>query len=626
METVKIETPVEKIRLRIIGPFAIAFFLVLGGSVLGVYWFQEKTIEDDTRRHLAGVRKAFQKALARDAELLRGMIELIKSDENLQKAWLAKDRDELFRRALPFFGNISSKHRITHYYFHNLDKTNFLRMHHPAHFGDPVKRSSLARAEREGKPVYGVELGDLGGLALRLVSPWRIGGRLTGYIELGEWVNHITPGLSEILGDELFLTVEKQYLDRAKWEEYMKTMGKTGRWEQFPQFVVINSTMKKIPPGLGKYMQPRYIKSKYFIPQDLGTLPGAKDGRTWHGGFVPILDVGKRNIGSIVVLRDVTQEKASLRTLTAALAGLAVVIGGALLGLSYVYVGAIEKKLVTGHRDLTDEVDERKKAEEALKEAQARLESRVQARTVQLMNVNETLKNEIVERNQVEKQLRISNEKLKGLFIRLHSVREEERSRIAREVHDNLGQMLTTLKLELSLLEDGFSPDQESLKEDVQSLLNLIDVTISTMRRIAGELRPASLDVFGLSVTLQWYAEEFQSRTGIRCELDLNADDSVLSKNGSTEIFRVFQEAMTNVTRHANATRVNISFKDENGHLALKIKDNGKGIAERQIADMKSIGLVGMRERAYILRGTLDISGSPGGGTTVVLTVPREAL
>ncbi|MBI5586648.1 MAG: PAS domain S-box protein [Deltaproteobacteria bacterium] len=230
---------------------------------------------------------------------------------------------------------------------------------------------------------------------------------------------------------------------------------------------------------------------------------------------------------------------------------------------------------------------------------------------------------DITERKQTEIALKKSKDKLRSLSAHLQSIREEERANISREIHDDLGQLLTGLKMDLSWLLRHPHPDSTELQEKAQAMSQLVDQTVQTVRRISTELRPRILDDFGLVAALEWQAEEFSKKTGIlghfqstRRKLDLKPDRSIA-------VFRIFQEALTNVARHSGASRVEASLRKDAQGLVLTIRDNGQGISEEGIGQSKSLGLVGMRERALILGGTFEIkSGKKEKGTTVILRLP----
>jgi signal transduction histidine kinase len=226
------------------------------------------------------------------------------------------------------------------------------------------------------------------------------------------------------------------------------------------------------------------------------------------------------------------------------------------------------------------------------------------------------------ERQRAEDKLRRSLDQLRALTSYLQYVREEERTRIAREVHDELGQALTGLKLDMSWLAARVARNARPVKDKVKTMVDHIDETIQTVRRIATELRPGILDSLGLVAALEWQANEFQSRTGIPCQVDASVDDSQLQPQFATVFFRIYQETLTNIIRHAGATRVEVRLAEVAGALVLTVQDNGRGISDEEIANTRSIGLVGMRERAMLIGGDITLQGAPGKGTLMTLRVP----
>ncbi len=232
---------------------------------------------------------------------------------------------------------------------------------------------------------------------------------------------------------------------------------------------------------------------------------------------------------------------------------------------------------------------------------------------------------DITERKKAEEELNQSREQLRVLLAHQQSVREEERTRISREIHDELGQSLTALKIDLSWLAKRLSKDQEVLVEKAIEMTRQIDLNIQTVKRISAELRPGLLDDLGLTAALEWQAEEFEQRQGIRCELRIRPDDITLDRDISTAIFRIFQETITNVVRHAKASRITVHLTKETRGVVLTVRDDGRGITRKQIASPTSIGLIGMRERVNFLGGTLDISGTRHKGTIVKVSIPLSS-
>jgi PAS domain S-box-containing protein len=227
---------------------------------------------------------------------------------------------------------------------------------------------------------------------------------------------------------------------------------------------------------------------------------------------------------------------------------------------------------------------------------------------------------DVTQRKLFEEELKSSRERLRRLLAHLQSVREDERTRISREIHDELGQALTALKMDLSWLIKRLGKEQKPILEKAHLMSKLIDMNIQTVKRISAELRPGLLDDLGLTAALEWQAEEFRKRTGIKCGVLIRPDDIELDRDLATAIFRIFQETLTNVVRHAKADKVRVSLKRNEDTLAFQVRDNGRGISERQISSPKSIGLIGMRERVHFFGGTMEITGDKG--TTVTVTIP----
>ncbi|HEX3989485.1 MAG TPA: histidine kinase [Verrucomicrobiae bacterium] len=229
------------------------------------------------------------------------------------------------------------------------------------------------------------------------------------------------------------------------------------------------------------------------------------------------------------------------------------------------------------------------------------------------------------DRRLAEVQLRESHQQLRALSVYLQHVREEERTRIAREVHDELGQALTGCKLDVSWIAHRLSRNQKELLQKAESLSANIDSTIQTVRRISTELRPGILDYLGLAAALEWQAQEFQSRTGIRCHVTTQLRGPPLDPELTTTFFRIFQETLTNVIRHAEATDVDVELKEEAARIILEVKDNGRGISRDEISNPRSMGLLGMRERAALLGGNFRIQRlRDGKGTSACVAIPRR--
>jgi PAS domain S-box-containing protein len=234
---------------------------------------------------------------------------------------------------------------------------------------------------------------------------------------------------------------------------------------------------------------------------------------------------------------------------------------------------------------------------------------------------------DVTEIKRAEEKLKATSEQLRAFSARLQSAREEERVRIAREIHDGLGAALTSLRWELEGIKKAFAESKAilpptDLKERLTTMFGLIDTMVTIVRGIASDLRPAVLDVLGLGDAIEWQAQQFQDRTGIAVDYEPPGNEIGLTPEQSIAVFRIFQEALTNILRHSGATRVNVTMSGQDEVFVLTVNDNGRGITESEKDGQSSIGLLGMRERAHLLGGEVDITRNEGEGTSVTVRLP----
>lgn len=214
-------------------------------------------------------------------------------------------------------------------------------------------------------------------------------------------------------------------------------------------------------------------------------------------------------------------------------------------------------------------------------------------------------------------------EQLRQLAQHLDAVREEERARIAREIHDVLGQALTVLRIDLTCLEEAVHRDPApEVRQRIGEMKASVDAIVHLVRRIATELRPGILDKLGPAAAVAWQAEEFEAHTGIVCTVIDGWGEPDLDRDLATALFRIFQEILTNVARHAGATWVHVDLDREGDEMILRVEDNGRGIRSDEVGAPTSLGLLGMRERLLPWKGRAHLSGRPGAGTTVTVKVP----
>lgn len=261
-------------------------------------------------------------------------------------------------------------------------------------------------------------------------------------------------------------------------------------------------------------------------------------------------------------------------------------------------------------------------AEQALREMNDRLEELLQERTSGLIEANQQLRLEINQKKKIEKELEQSREELRRLSEYIQNAREEERTHVAREVHDQLGQTLSALKIDISYLGQHLAENQQALQEKTCKMERQIDVAINAVRDICAELRPPILWDFGLPAAMEWYLDTFQKRTGIRYKMSFDPDIQTSLNNTDLVFFRILQEAMTNIMRHSKATDVTVELTKRPKSLTLIVKDNGIGITDKQLSDPRSFGIIGIRERVRFRGGQTLIKGIPNQGTTMTVTIP----
>jgi two-component system sensor histidine kinase UhpB len=220
-----------------------------------------------------------------------------------------------------------------------------------------------------------------------------------------------------------------------------------------------------------------------------------------------------------------------------------------------------------------------------------------------------------------------TSEQLRALSASVSSAREEEGIRIARELHDELGSALTSLKWDLETIAGMFSEPLDyvkigRLREQLAAMTRLVDSTIGVVRRIAADLRPRILDDFGLLDAIEWLTDQFQAQTGVTCRYERPPADVALTKEQSTAIFRILQQALTNIRRHAGASEVDVRVGIEGQAFVLRVSDNGRGITDEERLAPRSLGIVGMQERAALIDARFEVSGAPGRGTVVMVRMP----
>jgi len=364
----------NRIKRRLLIPLAIALLVLLGTTIFGFYQHDQHFLDQEINAQITRAEELFQTELEEDAELMEALITFLKRDPCLQQHFIAADRDGLLRCAKPLFEHIRREHRITHFYFHSADQVNFLRIHNPPRFGDHIGRFTMKEAVSEGENASGIELGPFGTFTLRTVSPWYIDGKIVGYIELGEEIEHITPEIKEIVGVELILLIDKQYLNQKGWEEGLQMMGREGDWNQISDLVIIDRTLDLWTPELEAFTH----QSHRHITNDIIELEN--DGQQYVALGTRLTDAGNRHVGHFLILKQTTGLAAAQWALLAPTAITALAIVSLLFIFSSIYLGRIQQMLIQTHTQLQTKLKEHKEAELLLLENEQKLSTEIAQR------------------------------------------------------------------------------------------------------------------------------------------------------------------------------------------------------------------------------------------------------
>ncbi len=362
------------VRVRVLAPLMLAMLGLIGGFALLLYILEKREITEESRKLFRAVPAAFDEELRQEAGMIAAALDGISLDESLRAALAAGDTDALLARAMPLFERLRDQNRITHFYFLSPERVCLLRVHQPTRRGDTINRFTAIEAERTGKLSWGIELGPLGTFTLRVVQPWYVEGRLIGYVELGEEIEHITEHLRRLFDVELYVVIHKQFLDRWKWEEGMTMLGRESEadWDQCPSSVVVQQTLSDVPEELVA----RFGKGEHDDSGSSNTEVRVF-GSTYRIAFHELRDAWGREVGDMVILRDVTPAYAALSRETTAGALTCLAVGAGLFVFFWRFLGRVDRdltnrtsQLAVANEALTAEVDQRKAAERSLKESE----------------------------------------------------------------------------------------------------------------------------------------------------------------------------------------------------------------------------------------------------------------
>jgi PAS domain S-box-containing protein len=349
----------EKIRKRVLIPIGIVLVCLICLFIASSSWLQKSLLVNKVREDLSRVQWLLSTEIKSMEMLLRCSIDLVESLPGLDKYSGFDDRDGLVDYVYPTFKRLKDEYGITHLEFIDTDKTSFLRVHRPYHVGGLISRRVLDDAASMGKTTAGLEIGPAGNLAVRSVRPWEVNKKLVGYIETGQRLQNLAEKLSGSLGIDLVVLIEKTFLEKSAWQEVMLQADNPYSWDHFQHFVVSSQTLDQLPPGLAAL--------RIEETRDRGAiLFDTWNGRTYGWSSLPLHDYADRTVGQLVVMRDVTRDKAHLMELWGVVSVIGIALGAILIGWFYVYLGTIEHNLRRRREALLAEIEERTATQEKL--------------------------------------------------------------------------------------------------------------------------------------------------------------------------------------------------------------------------------------------------------------------
>jgi len=552
-----------------LAPLSLAVLILLGSSILGGYMLERRNLLHEVKLNVDGTHKLFEKYLQEDAHLMNGMIDFIVRDRQLQRIWLEKDRDELLEYSLPIFEDIRSKYKVTHFYYHELDRTCFLRVHNPPKNGDYINRFTMQETADRTETVWGIELGTFGTFTLRVVHPWLIDNKLVGYIELGEEIEHILPVMKEIFNVELMAVIDKEFVNRSGWEEGMRMMGRKGDWNFLPDTVIADSTFENLSE---KSLQ----NIKKVVSKKCTSLPSLYIGdHKYRSGFVHLVDAGNREVGHIVVMKDVTSTEAALKTFSVVLTTICVIIGVSLCLLFYVYIQKIEFRLTKLYSSLRDQIVKRRQAEKELQSAYDQMEVKVKERTSEL-------RNEISERRKAEVVLQKLNEELETTIEKLTAANEELKqfafitshhlSEPVRKISTFADELVRSLKNKL---------DDDQI-ENLNFMMAGVDMMAQMVKGLKFYLKAATDKEEFDEIDLNVMIEQIKS-TDLKLEFERTKANLVLPQ--ALPVIRGCRDDIRQVLHHVMANSLKFQKEDEQPKIVIKVSNDGNKMARIEVVD-----------------------------------------
>ena len=357
------------IRKNVIIPLSITVILLISIATASIYWIQNSHLKNEINQESSHLSEMYHALVNEEIENFQGLLDLVTNNQRIIQAWNNQNRQILYDTVSPTYSKLNSKHRVTHFYFHDLDGRVFLRMHKPGRYGDLIQRQTLVESIETKQPVSGLEIGLFGSLVLRVVQPWYVNNQLIGYVELGEEIDFIAPQLVKIMDFVIYVTLKKSHLKYEDWKNYQEEKQIKSEWDTYPSQVITYQSIDSIPEEINTYFSSS-LKGAEVTDWRVDHLS-----QNYHGRSLVLKDISNNPVGEMLFLINTTELKQDLHNtiLTFVIAGVFLSIF-ILIGF-YKYLGSIENQIKRSNEKLEAEISERKMTEEMLTQKGKELEA-----------------------------------------------------------------------------------------------------------------------------------------------------------------------------------------------------------------------------------------------------------